>query len=248
MTTPTTNDSFPRRRPRIGWVVDVQNDFMLPDGRLYVRHLSDASDAGATLATDAIVHAVAWMRENCDVVVYTGDWHAYGDREIDPIAPDPARETYPPHCMGLSPDASERAGAAIMGAVDPGDRVVVLPRDADADDARRTARQALGERRPVFIQKSEFSVFEGNPATVPFLTELEDALGEPPEIVVCGVATDVCVKRAVDGFLDRGYRVRVVSDATWSLGLLGRDQTFDLWRERGAVLTTTRELGPPPNR
>ena len=246
MKTPTTNET--RRRPRIGWVVDVQHDFMRPEGRLYVHDLTDPSDAGATRATEAIVRAVGWMRANCDLVVYTGDWHAYGDREIDTVAPDPARETYPPHCMGLSPDPAERAGAAIIAEVDPGESVVVLPRDADADDARRTARLALGERRPVFIQKSEFSVFDGNPATIPFLTELEDALGDPPEIVACGVATDVCVKRAVDGFLDRGYRVRIFTDATWSLGIHGRDQTFDLWRERGAVLTTTEGAGPPPVR
>jgi nicotinamidase/pyrazinamidase len=245
MTSRQTPSSTPTyRRPRVGWVVDVQNDFMLPTGRLYVHHLSDSSDQGATQAAEAIAGTVRWMRANCDVVVYTGDWHAYGDREIDTVAPDPAKETYPPHCMGLSPDPVEREGAALLASIDPGDSALVLQRGADADDARSTASHAVFERRPVFIQKSEFSVFDGNPATVPFLCKLEDSLGDAPEIIVCGVATDVCVKRAVDGFLDRGYRVRVVTDATWSLGLLSDDQTFDKWASRGAQLTTTGELGP----
>ncbi|MEO7963467.1 MAG: isochorismatase family protein [Gemmatimonadaceae bacterium] len=245
MTTSRTPSSTPTyRRPRIGWVVDVQNDFMLPTGRLYVHHLSDPSDVGATNAADAITHAVRWMRANCDVVVYTGDWHAYGDREINTVDPDPMKETYPPHCMGLSPDPIERVGAALIAAIDPGDKAFVLERGADADDARYTARHAVTERRPVFIHKSEFSVFDGNPATVPFLTELEDTLGDAPEIVTCGVATDVCVKRAVDGFLDRGYRVRVVTDATWSLGLIDEDEMFARWQERGAKLTTTNDLAP----
>lgn len=243
MTTTRTPSSTPTyRRPRIGWVVDVQNDFMLPTGRLYVHHLSDPADAGATQAADAITNTVRWMKTNCDVLVFTGDWHAYGDREIDTVAPDPAKETYPPHCMGLSPDPAERAGAALIAAIDPGASALILSRDADADDARLTASHAVSERRPVFIQKSEFSVFDGNVATVPFLTKLEDSLGDAPEIVVCGVATDVCVKRAVDGFLDRGYRVRVVTDATWSLGLLGDDQTFEKWQGRGAQLTTSDQL------
>lgn len=245
MTTRQTPSSTPvYRRPRVGWVVDVQNDFMLPTGRLYVHHLTDPSDPGATQAADAITRAVQWMRANCDVVVYTGDWHAYGDREIDTVAPDPAKETYPPHCMGLSPDPVERAGAALIESIDPGDSALVLKRGADADDARSTASRAVFERRPVFIQKSEFSVFEGNTATVPFLTKLEDSLGDAPEIIVCGVATDVCVKRAVDGFLDRGYRVRVVTDATWSLGLLSDDETFDRWASRGAQLMTTDAMVP----
>ena len=50
---------------RIGWVVDVQRDFMEPDGRLYVRDLGDASDPGTTSIVAALGDAVAWMRENC---------------------------------------------------------------------------------------------------------------------------------------------------------------------------------------
>src|SRR4051812_46471690 len=98
---------MPRERlARIGWVTDAQNDFLLPPaegGRLYVHDLFDqGEDAGAVQAIPALERAVRWMHANCDLVVYTGDWHAYGDAEIDPVHPDPAKETYPPHCMGMS--------------------------------------------------------------------------------------------------------------------------------------------------
>jgi len=234
------------RPPRIGWVVDVQHDFMRPDGRLYVHHLFDASDTGATLATPAIARTVTWMREQCDVVVFTGDWHHLGDREIDPVAPDARKGTYPPHCMGLSPDADERAGAALIPEVDPGSDALVLPRDANDALARTVAQRAVSERRPVFVQKREFSVFEGNAGADAFVRALREALGGTPEFVVCGVATDVCVKQAVDGLLDRSARVAVVRDATWSLGLLADDETFDLWASRGAALTTSSALPAPP--
>ncbi|HMN10338.1 MAG TPA: cysteine hydrolase family protein [Gemmatimonadaceae bacterium] len=238
MTTPSL------RRPRIGWVVDVQHDFMRPEGRLYVRNLFDASDAGAVQATPAIVRTVEWMRAACDVVVYTGDWHAYGDREIDTVAPDPTKGTYHPHCMGMSEDPEEARGASLIAEVDPGRDVHVLPRDASEAHAREVARRALAERRAVFVQKHEFSVFEGNAGADAFVAALRDALGGAPEFFVCGVATDVCVKMAVDGLLDREAVVAVVQDATWSLGLLGPADTFDLWASRGATLTRSADLAP----
>lgn len=235
-----SHEPIPSRR--IGWVVDVQHDFMRPEGRLYVHDLFDAQDAGAIQATSAIIRTVAWMREHCDVVVFTGDWHAYGDREIDPVAPDARQGTYPPHCMGLSTDAAERAGAALISEIDPGSTALILPRDADDALARAVAQQAVAERRAVFVQKREFSVFEGNAGANAFVQALREALGGTPRFVVCGVATDVCVKQAVEGLLDRHAPVRVVRDATWSLGLLNDAETFDRWIERGAEVTTSDAL------
>lgn len=237
-------------RARIGWIVDVQNDFMRPDGRLYVHNLFDPADAGATLAMASIVQTVEWMRRSCDVVIFTGDWHAYGDREIDTVAPDATKGTYPPHCMGLSPDAAERAGAALITEIDPGSAALVLTRDAIDETARDIARRAVDERRAVFVQKSEFSVFEGNRSADAFVQALREALGddlgdgsgEPVDFVLCGVATDVCVKKAVDGLLDRAARVHVVTDAIWSLGLLGPADTTDLWAQRGARLGVSADL------
>jgi nicotinamidase-related amidase len=231
------------RTPRVGWVVDVQHDFMEPTGRLYVHDLFDDTDPGAARARSTIVRAVQWFRAHCDVVVFTGDWHRLGDREIDPVAPDATQGTYPPHCMGLSPDATERAGAALIPEIAPdGSEMLVLTREATGDDARRIARQAVKERRPVFIQKKEFSVFDGNPSTDAFLQELGKRMDATPEFIVCGVATDVCVRHAVEGFLDRKARVSIARDATWGLGLLGASATWDVWRERGAALTSVAEL------
>ena len=59
----------------IGWIVDAQVDFMDPQGRLYVKDLGDATDPGTTLIVDTLREAAAWMREKCDLLVYTADWH-----------------------------------------------------------------------------------------------------------------------------------------------------------------------------
>ncbi|HEX8433271.1 MAG TPA: hypothetical protein VF625_18425 [Longimicrobium sp.] len=232
---------------RVGWVVDAQNDFLLPPeegGRLYVRNLFDnGEDAGARLAVPALERAVAWMNDHCDVVVYTGDWHAHGDAEIDPVAPDASRGTYPPHCMGLSEDEKEREGAWIIASIRP-QNPAILPRDATADNARRAAEVAMDERRPIFIQKSRFSVFEGNPATDELLRALAERLGTAPEYYVAGVARDVCVKGVVEGMLEDSRRiaVTVVTDATWGLGIEDEATSLAKWIGDGAALITTAGL------
>ena len=150
---------------RVGWIVDVQTDFMDPAGRLYVRDLGDDTDPGAATIVPVLESVVAWMRERCAAIVYTGDWHGYEDAEIDAEGPDPALGTYPPHCMGRSPDPEERAGAEIIGPVRPGDgETVVLAHDASDAEARAAARRAVAEGRPIFVRKTRFNVFEGNPA------------------------------------------------------------------------------------
>jgi nicotinamidase/pyrazinamidase len=234
---------------RVGWVVDVQHDFMEPPargGRLYVHDLFDAADPGAEQVRGTIARAAAWMRRACDAVVFTGDWHAATDREIDTIAPEATRGTYPPHCMGLSDDPAERAGAALIAEIDPGPDVRVLGRDAGDDEARRAAAAAAAGV-PVFVQKREFSVFDGNPGAGAFVAALAGAVaarhgGTPPEFIVCGVAADVCVRHAVDGLLARGYRVAVVRDATWGLGLEPLGALLDRWASAGARLTTVELL------
>jgi nicotinamidase-related amidase len=235
------------RIARVGWVVDAQNDFMLPpeeSGRLYVHDLFDGGkDPGAKRIVPQLVAVVRWMETNCDVVVFTGDWHAYGDEEIDPVSPDATKGTYPPHCMGLSPDAVEREGARVIAPIRPRDPVV-LERDATPADAARVAREAVEERRPIFIHKSRFSVFEGNPATDALLGALRERLGAPLELYVAGVARDVCVKGAVEGMLDpaRALPVTVVTDATWGLGLEPEAESLSRWSQAGAALVTTRGL------
>ena len=231
---------------RVGWIVDVQRDFMHPGGRLYVRNLFDDSDPGAVRVIPALETATAWMREHCDVVVYTGDWHGFEDPEIDPTGPDAARGTYPPHCMGRSPDPEERAGAEVIADLRPVDPVV-LAHDAGGGDARRAAGIAVRERRPVFVQKTRFDVFAGNAACETFVRSLGVALGRTPEFVVVGVARDVCVTQVVDGLQARGYAVTAVRDATWGLGLEPEADTLARWARRGRVvkLAELASLGRP---
>ncbi len=236
----------PGRAARIGWVVDVQRDFMEPDGRLYVRDLGDDFDLGAASIVETLKSAVAWMHDHCAAVVYTGDWHGLDDEEIEPEGPDPEAGTYPPHCMGRSRDPVERSGAELIAAVRPNDPLI-LALGATAAGAADIARAALRSRRPVFIEKNRFDVFQGNGATETFLSTLSSEVGGAIELVVIGVARDVCVTQAVDGMQERGYAVTAVRDATWGLGLEEEETTLARWASRGNVVALSELTGSCPD-
>lgn len=237
----------PRREggARVGWITDVQNDFMRPaseGGRLYVRDLGDESDEGAVRARPAIEAAVRWMEAKCDAIVYTTDWHSHADEEIDAERPDPQAGTYPPHCMGLSDDLDMVDGAAILQSIRPADPLY-LERDADDSAARMIAQKAVRDRRPVVIRKKRFDVFAGNPAAETFVEALVEELGGEAEFVVVGVARDVCVTQAVDGLQARGHATVAVRDATWGLGLEPEEETLARWARGGRVVRLDDLLG-----
>lgn len=226
-----------RGRALVGWVVDAQVDFLDPAGRLYVRDLSNDADPGAAEVLPAMEAALDWMQQHCDVLVFTGDWHGLDDPEIDPVSPDAARNTYPPHCMGRSPDAAERAGAEIVDALKPSNPLV-LTHDATTGDAHAVAGRAVAEGRPVFLRKTTFDVFEGNSGCESFIAALGEVLDRPLDFVVSGVARDVCVTQAVDGLQERGYPVTAIRDAMWGLGIEPEEETLARWRTKGRVITT----------
>ena len=221
---------------RIGWIVDAQVDFMAPEGRLYVKNLGDDTDPGSKLIVGILGQAVAWMHDHCDAMVFSGDWHSYDDAEIDAESPDPLKGTYPPHCMGRSDNPEEREGAQIIPEIRPAHPLILGMGTTEAE-ARALAAQAVFERRPVFIQKDRFDVFEGNPATESLIEGLAEALARPMEFYVAGVARDVCVTQAVDGMQARGFQVTALKDATWGLGLEPEETTLARWSRKGRVLT-----------
>jgi len=62
------------------------------------------------------------------------------------------------------------------------------------------------------------------------------------EYVVFGVATDYCVRCAVDGLLNAGKQVRVLTDAIRAIDAVQSEKLLASWAARGAALTTTDTL------
>ena len=201
---------------RILWDVDTQVDFMLPEGKLYV--------PGAEETIPAAERLVAWARERGVVHVASADDHELTDPEISD-EPDFAN-TFPPHCLRGTRGAqkvpeTEQADPLPLASlpIPPG----LLP-------------QWIDGRRELRLLKKNFDVFT-NPNADPLLRVLD-----PDEIVVFGVATDVCDDAAIRGFLARGRRVLFVEEAARGLDEGRTAACTAAWREGGVAFVSVDDV------
>jgi len=153
------------------------------------------------------------------VHVSSADDHELTDDEISE-EPD-FESTYPPHCLRGTHGARK---------IDETDQVDPVPIGLTHVPDRYL------EGREFLLLKKSFDVFT-NPNTDRLLTALD-----PDEIVVFGVATDVCDDAAIRAFLERGRRVRFVEDAARGLDEDRVASCTAAWRERGVEFTTSARV------
>ena len=201
---------------RVLWDVDTQVDFMEPSGKLYVPGARDVAPAMERLVDAARAARVTH--------VASADDHELTDPEISET-PD-FQNTYPPHCL-----RGTRGAEKILETKqrDP------LPLSLVPFPPGLLPRMIEGKRE-ILLLKKNFNVFT-NPNTDPLL----DAL-DPEEIVVFGVATDVCDDAAIRGFLQRGRRVVFVEDAARGLDEQRTASCTAFWREGGVEFSTVEEV------
>jgi nicotinamidase/pyrazinamidase len=153
------------------------------------------------------------------VHVASADDHELTDDEISD-EPD-FSTTYPPHCLRGTRGARK------------------IP-ETEQDDPVPLTLAELPERylggREYLLLKKSFDVFT-NPNTERLLTYLD-----PDEIVVFGVATDVCDDAVIRALLQRGRRVRFVEDAARGLDEGRVAACTAAWREAGVEFTTADEV------
>jgi nicotinamidase/pyrazinamidase len=89
------------------------------------------------------------------------------------------------------------------------------------------------------IQKRVFDVFSHPDADRIFTLYHRE---KSPTFVVYGVATDYCVKAAISGLLDRGFRVAVVVDAIRAIDPAHEPEILTGFANRGTLLTLTGNL------
>jgi nicotinamidase/pyrazinamidase len=151
--------------------------------------------------------------------VASADDHELTDDEISE-EPD-FRATYPPHCLRGTPGAAKVPETAQEDPVPLG--LTVVP------------EKWLRGREFLLLKKS-FDVFT-NPNTEWLLERLD-----PEEVIVFGVATDVCDDAAIRGLLARGRTVTFVEDAARGLDEARTAAAQAAWREGGVRFATSAEV------
>jgi nicotinamidase/pyrazinamidase len=200
------------------WDVDTQIDFMEPAGKLYVPHAETTKPQMKQLVDAARAHGI--------VHVASADDHELTDPEIATETEPDYDSTYPPHCLRGTPGAEK---------VEETKQHDPLPLSHIPFPPHRIP-QLIADRREILLLKKNFNVF-----TNPNTDALLDAL-DPEEIVVFGVATDVCDDAAIRGFIRRDRRVRFVEDAARGLDEGRTAACTAHWRDHGVAFTTAEEV------
>lgn len=203
----------------IFWDVDTQYDFMHPDGKLYVPEAERVIDNLKRLTDYAHSHGIR--------VVASADDHVQTHPEISD-RPD-WKSTFPPHCMRGTRGQKKIPETALAHPL------VIEPTAVDAKTLGERVRAHKGD---VLFHKHRFDVFSNaNVDTV------LDVLA-PDDIVLYGVATDVCDKAAVEGLLERRPHTRlfVVTDAVKGIDKDVSEQLLKEWGEEGVRLVKTKEV------
>ncbi|HEY7178532.1 MAG TPA: isochorismatase family cysteine hydrolase [Gaiella sp.] len=198
------------------WDVDTQIDFVRGDGKLPV------PDAEA--AIPAMARLVRWAEDQGVTHLATADDHELTDPELSD-EPD-FETTFPPHCLRGTPGSARIPETAQL---DP------LPLSLTPYPPGLVPELVRG-RRELLLLKKTYSAFS-NPNLEPLLTALD-----PEEVLVFGVATDVCNHAAIMGLLARGRRVAFVEDASRGLSPERVEAALAQWRAGGVRFTTADEV------
>jgi nicotinamidase/pyrazinamidase len=195
--------------PAVLWGVDIQRDFMLPGGALYV--------PGAERILPNVQRLVDLARAGRALLISSACQHTPDDPEF---------RVFPPHCVRGTPGAQlvpeARASRVLTVPNDPGFR---MPPDLFAHDQ-------------ILLEKQTLDVFQ-NPHAAAIINRLPDST----EFIVFGVVTELCVRCAAKGLLERGRRTSLVRDAVETLETgKGREAISELTGGGARLLSTAEAL------
>jgi nicotinamidase/pyrazinamidase len=173
----------------------------------------------ADAAVPAMARLVEWARREGIPHVASADDHELTDAEIS-ASPDYA-DTFPPHCLRGTRGAEKIAETEQLDPVPLG--------STNVPDTWLSGREFL-------LHKKHFDVFT-NPNAERVLELLE-----PDEVVLFGVATDICNDAAIRGLRRRGYDVTFVEDASSGIDEERTRACIADWQRGGVRIATVDDI------
>lgn len=214
----------------IAYEVDMQEDFMRPEGRLYV------PDAAMIRPT---------IKQVVDVVLSKGlrrlrsmDRHFADDAELMRNG-----GPFPDHCMDRmyghqNPDGTY--GVDFIPELQAGRAIAVENKTGEGNQFRRYSLKELRTLADatvdLVIEKQHYDAFT-NPALLPLLRTMQ-----VERAIVYGVATDYCDKAAVLGLQSAGIQTFVVREAIKGITPEGTAQAMQEMEAAGAKFISVRDL------
>jgi len=201
------------------WDVDTLKDFMNKNGAFYVSGAEKIKPNLKELTQCALEHQI--------LIMAPSDCHFKNDKEL---------ETLRPHCMNKTEGQKKIP------------ETLILDRTATVRDKIREfgwfAKYTYGEmidmikdgQKQIIFEKQHNDVFI-NPHVGFFLEKIGVT-----KAVVYGVATEYCVKEAVEGLLKRGVKVYLVTDAIKGINEEQAKKTLEDLSSKGVHLLKCKEV------
>jgi nicotinamidase/pyrazinamidase len=205
--------------------VDIQRDFCLPDGALFVP--GSPNERFVAITRHALAHGIP--------ILGSVDSHAYDAWEFasnDSKGPNGEDPRFPDHCVKGTPGWLKVEGTLA-------ERFRFVPDAALArDDVAALAAELVdGRAQALYFEKEVYSLF-ANPVAEAVLDEVCRRAPAPPELVVYGVATDYCVRAAALGLAQRGHRTTLLTDAVAGITEAGVAVALAEMRAAGVAMST----------
>ncbi len=163
----------------------------------------------------ALARLTAFARDRAIPILASSCAHVPGDAEF---------ATFPPHCLLGTPGQDRVAETAWPGG---------LILDGDGPIPAEVPPHLT-------IHKRQYDLF-----SAPGADRVVELYGRAdPTFVVYGVATDYCVRCAVDGLLARGRKVALVADAIRAVDPSGEADLLTRFARAGALLTLADVVCP----
>ncbi|UCC95800.1 MAG: nicotinate phosphoribosyltransferase [Candidatus Omnitrophota bacterium] len=159
-----------------------------------------------------------FAKQNAILIISSQDTHK---------ADDPEFKQFPPHCTQGS-----KGYQKIKETLLDKHTVLTFKKICSPQELRTISRVCP----QIILEKNNLNVFS-NPNTINLLEAVF-----PDKIYVYGVATEYCIREAVEGLLKMGFEVVLIEDAIKEISGKEKERLFSLWKKRGLHFTTTQRV------